>query len=324
MDTTFSSAPSLDKDEGGRPSLGKDEGGRPSLGKDEGGRPSLGLDGEGRPSLSQIRQQARDILNGHSDGINNRLIFVLSLLIILTAAMTLYLILGGLYSGAAAILGDQPYLEPTADLLFGLCLVFVILPMLTALWRMASLMTAPDGEVRDGMTVQIPSVSVADVFYPFTSPRAYLRTMTVAMDALAWLILPLVLLLTLLPIHAALAWAEPHLPTWLTLGTLIMIVDGLFVPFCVLVGLLTFFLSGKRAGFGYFVFIHEELTVKDIKRYLRGFKRPLWRVFALRLSLAGWMILSVVGCLLPLLIHAAPYGLLCSASYAAGLERKRK
>lgn len=288
--------------------------------------PSLGRDGGGKPSLSRIRRQARDILNSHSDGVGNRLIFVLSLLIILTAAMTLYLILGGLYSGAAAILGEQPYLEPTADLLFGLCLVFVILPMLTALWRMACLMTAPDGEVRDGMTVEVPSVSVADVFYPFTSLRAYFRTMTVAMESMAWLILPLVMGIAIEAGYNALKVAE-SLPAWLNDQVWLFVADLLRVFLlmaCWGVGFLMFFLSGKRAGFGYFVFVHEEMTMKDVKRYFRGFKRPLWRVFALRLSLTGWMILSVVGCLLPLLVHAAPYGLLCSASYAASLERKRK
>ena len=90
------------------------------------------------------------------------------------------------------------------------------------------------------------------------------------------------------------------------------------------IGILLFFLSGKRAGFGYYVFLHESWSMGDVKRYYRGLRRPLGRVFALRLSLTGWVALSVVGCLIPFLVHTIPYGLCLFACYAATLERRCK
>ena len=275
--------------------------------------------------IAVIRRRARELLGGHSDGVNNRLILILAMAIIMAVAMTVYLVLGGVYSAAAALWGELPTLDAVLTLAFGVSFVCLILPMLTALWRMACLMTAPDGETVGSMRVSVPSVSVADVFYPFSSPRAYGRTMTVAMDGIAWLILPVVLVLITEVGYAALTTSE-SLTAWLTEETLTVIAD--ILRFCCVsvscgVGLLTFFLSGRRAGFGYYVFVCDDWSMRDVRRFFRGFGRSPLRVLALRLSLVGWMLLSIVGFLLPLVIHAAPYGLLCSACYAASLPRKK-
>lgn len=275
--------------------------------------------------IALIRRWAREILGGHSDGVNNRLILILATVIIMAVAMTVYLVLGGVYGAAAALWGELPTLDAVLTLALGVSFVCLVLPMLTALWRMACLMTAPDGEPMGNLTVSVPTVSVADVFYPFSSPRAYGRTMTVAMDGIAWLIPPLVLVLLAEMGYAALTTSEP-LMAWLTEETLTVIAGILrfcWVAFSCGIGLLTFFLSGRRAGFGYYVFVCDDWSMRDVRRFFRGFGRSPSRVLALRLSLVGWMLLSIVGFLLPLVIHAAPYGLLCSACYAASLPRKK-
>lgn len=277
------------------------------------------------PSAACIRREARAVLSGHSDGVNNRLILILGLTIILTVTMTVYLVLSGFYNAAAAIWGEQPALDALLTLVFGVCFVFLILPMIAALWRMACLMAAPDGETVGNLTVSAPAVSVADVFYPFSSPRAYGRAMTVAMESLAWLIPPLLMGIAIEVGYTALVVAEPF-PTWLTDEAWLLIADILYalsLAACCGVGVLMLFLSGRRAGFGYYVFLCNDWSLRDVRRYFRGFKRSPWRVFCLRLSLVGWVLLSIVGVLLPFVVHTAPYGLLCSACYAASLERRR-
>jgi hypothetical protein len=177
-------------------------------------------------------------------------------------------------------------------------------------------MTAPDGAVVDGMAVSVPSATLTELFYPFTSLRAYGRTMAVAMEGLGFAVLtvgvPILLFrLALLPLEL-LKGSFPFLHG-LAVAALVLI--------CLALGLLAFFLSGKRAGFGYFVFVHEGMTLTDVGRYYRGFKRPLLPVFCLRVSLFGWYVLSVMGILLPFVLYTAPYGLCTAAVYSRNLQR---
>ena len=67
-------------------------------------------------------------------------------------------------------------------------------------------------------------------------------------------------------IFATMSIRGVHMPlcNLLTLASLVL---------CAAVGLVLFFLSGRRAGFGYFVFINNGLSLKEINRYFRGFRR---------------------------------------------------
>jgi hypothetical protein len=91
--------------------------------------------------------------------------------------------------------------------------------------------------------------------------------------------------------------------------------------FCLSLGLLFFFLSGRRAGFGYFVFVHDWMPLGEVNRYFCGFRRSFAAVFCLRISLVGWYALSVAGLLVPLLLHTAPYSFCVAAAYARSLRR---
>jgi hypothetical protein len=82
------------------------------------------------------------------------------------------------------------------------------------------------------------------------------------------------------------------------------------------------FLSGRRAGFSYLALIHEELPLGEVNRYFKGFDRSFTRPFALRLSMTGWMLLSVAAVLIPFVLHTVPWSLCMGAVYGAELERR--
>jgi hypothetical protein len=91
---------------------------------------------------------------------------------------------------------------------------------------------------------------------------------------------------------------------------------------CLALSFLVLFLSGRRMGFGYFVFVHESLPLGEVNRYYRGFVRPLIPALCLRVSLAGWVALSAVAVFVPFVFHTVPYGLCCSAAYGRLLKRQ--
>ncbi len=266
--------------------------------------------------VSDTRRMARAVLNGHSGRYSHRLTLVLALVVILTVAIALYVAVGCLFMVGSILFPEALWISAVSDaLLILLCLVLV-LPLLASLWRLACLMTAPDGRVMDGLPVSVPAATLIELFYPFTSFRAYGRTMAVAMEWLAF---------TLLSVGA------PILCFCLTLRCLVPLIHASSFLFALLsvavfllflsLGLLAFFLSGRRAGFGFFVFIHEDMTLSDVNRYYKGFRRPLIPAFCLRMSLVGWYALSAVGILVPFILHACPYGLCCAAVYGRTLQR---
>ena len=117
---------------------------------------------------------------------------------------------------------------------------------------------------------------------------------------------------------------------------------GFFYPFtsgrayirCLAVGLetlawLTLMVGLPVAGFrsleglvAYLAFVHEDLPLGEVNRYFKGFRRSFVRPFVLRISMTGWMLLSVAAVLVPLVLHTIPWGLCCGAMYGAELERK--
>lgn len=269
-----------------------------------------------RTQTADLRRRARLVLNGHSGRTSHRLTLTLALILVLTVGVALYTAVTGLYLAGSILLGDTVWLEAAADVLLILLLLALGLPLLTSVWRLSCLMTAPDGDTVDGLPVSVPAPTLTELFYPFTSLRAYGRTMAVAMEGLAWAILALGL-----PILGVRLLCLLVIPLAATEGFLY----GLLIAMSILAGLGAavgaFLLSGCRAGFGYFVFVHESMTLGDVNRYFRGFWRPLPPVFCLRVSLVGWYALSVAAILLPFVFHTLPYTLCCAAVYSRHLTR---
>jgi hypothetical protein len=266
---------------------------------------------------ADIRAQARGVLGGHSGGMSHRLLLTLSVITVLTAALALYAAVACLATAGELIFGEDALwvYALSNTLLAALGLIFV-LPLAVSVGRLASLMAAPDGEVIHGMAVSVPTPSLTELFYPFTSLRAYGRTMAVGMEGLAFLLCGLgvpILAGRLVWLSIQTAGMAPWLRALIMAG---VVLAGLGWGFGVLL------LSGGRLGFGYLVFVHEELSLGDVNRCFRAHKRPLLPALCLRLRLAGLYALSFVAVCVPFVFHSLPLGLCCSAVFGRALTRQ--
>lgn len=265
---------------------------------------------------SVTRRQARATLRSRSQGRGHRMILVLSLVIILVVGVALYMAVGCLTTAGYVLFGEAPWVDAAAAALIVLLLLGLVLPLCGGVFRLACLMTAPEDDPSEGLPVWLPEVTLSELFYPFTSLRAYGRVMAVVMESLGFTVLsvgvPILLFRLALLTLGSLAESAPALYALLAVAVFL---------FCFTLGVLFFFLSGRRAGFGYYAFVHDWMPLGEVNRYFRGFRRSFAAVFCLRLSLAGWYALSVAGMLVPLLLHTAPYGLCAAAAYARSLCR---
>ena len=268
-----------------------------------------------RTQAAMVRRRARRVLEG------NRMTLILAVIVLLVTAMGVYLGSVALYMAGSLYFRDALWLDPATYALMGVLGLFLVLPLGVGVWRLSCLMTLriSDTPRFPGLPYTKDRPTLDQLFQPFSSFRAYGRALAVGLESLGWFLLyagiPAVGFGILHHIFATMSVRGVHMTlcNLLTLASLVL---------CVAVGLLLFFLSGRRVGFGYFVFVHDDLALKEVNRYFRGFRRSFARPFALRMSLVGWMLLSVVGVLIPFVIHTVPYALCCSAVYAAGLERK--
>jgi hypothetical protein len=268
-------------------------------------------------SAARIRGQGRAILNGRSGGMSHRMTIVLAMVTVLTVCVVLYMAVGCISMAGYVLFGQLLWVDVASNILMAVLGLGLVLPLLASLRRLACLMAAPDGEMTDSLPVSIPAATLGELFYPFTSFRAYGRTMAVAMEGMGFTLLSvgvpvLCLRFSMLGLESV---KEHSVLLFAFFSTVAFTV-------CLALGLLAFFLSGCRAGFGYFVFVHESMSLSDVNRYYQGFARSLREVFCLRISLAGWYALSIVGLLVPFVIHAAPYGLCCAAVYSRSLRRR--
>ena len=268
-----------------------------------------------RTQATMVRRRARRVLEG------NRMTLILAVIVLLVTAMGVYLGSVALYMAGSLYFRDALWLDMATYALMGVLGLFLVLPLGVGVWRLSCLMTLriSDAPHFPGLPYTKDRPTLDQLFQPFSSFRAYGRALAVGLESLGWFLLyagiPAVGFGILHHIFATMSVRGVHMTlcNLLTLASLVL---------CVAVGLLLFFLSGRRVGFGYFVFVHDDLALKEVNRYFRGFRRSFARPFALRMSLVGWMLLSVVGVLIPFVIHTVPYALCCSAVYAVGLERK--
>ena len=265
---------------------------------------------------SVTRRQARASLKSRSQGRGHRMILVLSLTIILVVGVALYMAVGCLATAGYILFGEALWVDAAAAVLTVLLLLGLVLPLCGGVFRLACLMTAPEEGSTEDLPVWLPEASLSELFYPFTSLRAYGRVMAVVMESLGFTALSVGL--PILLFRLALLTLRPLTQSTPVLYALLAVVVFLF---CFSLGALFFFLSGRRAGFGYYVFVHDWMPLGEVNRYFRGFRRSFAAVFCLRISLAGWYALSAAGLLVPLFLHAAPYGLCSAAAYARSLRR---
>ena len=73
-------------------------------------------------------------------------------------------------------------------------------------------------------------------------------------------------------------------------------------------------------GYGYFVFSREDKSLREINRTFRKRPRGLVKPLLLRLSLLGWIAVSILGVLIPFVVHTIPYALCLSAAYGQEMD----
>ena len=267
-------------------------------------------------SAAEIRRKARDVLDG---GRGHRLTLILATVVVLTAAVGAFILGEAVYAVGYLIFGDHLWVDVAAYCVMGLLAIFGVLPLAMGAYRLACLACPPKPCGVD-LPVATAKPVLAEVFYPFTSRRAYGRSMLPGLELLGWgvlmAVIPIVGYRGLAALYDYLAAEGYLLVEWRDPLTMLTGVGLL------LFGLLVLFLSGYRAGFAYLVFVHDPLPLGEVNRYFKGFRRSLVRPLCLRLSLAGWVAVSILAILVPFVAHTIPYGMCCSAVYGAELRRK--
>lgn len=271
-----------------------------------------------RTRAAAIRRKAGQAM-GYGRG--TRLTLILSVVFLLTLAVGIYALSEGVYMAGYLFVGDAPWLNILAYAVMGLLALTLALPLAASVYRQACLAVLGSGFASPAENLPVAQARPEPVgfFYPFTSGRAYIRCLAVGLETLAWLTLMVGLPVAgFRSLEGLVAYLENGgmaggLGDLLTLGAGIL---------CLAFGVLMLFLSGWRSGFAYLAFVHEDLPLGEVNRYFKGFRRSFVRPFVLRISMTGWMLLSVAAVLVPLVLHTIPWGLCCGAMYGAELERK--
>lgn len=255
-----------------------------------------------RDQAAGYRRRARDVLA--REGM--RLTLTLAVILLLTVAMGLYMAATLVYAVGYLFVGEALWLDIVAYGVMGLAGIFLFLPLAASAYRLACLAVAGEscGDIRK-------------ILYPFTSRRAYQRCLAVGFEALGW-----GALIAGIPVGGFLALETlfDHMANRGVLASLCSLGTVIAFAVCLCFGLLMLLLAGYRMGFGYLVFLREELSLGEVNRLYRGFHRRPALAFTLRMSLTGWVALSVVTVLIPFVFHTIPYALCCRAVYGAEME----
>lgn len=274
-----------------------------------------------RAQAEHIRSRARRILDGHGTK-GNRMTLILAVVILLTVGVGSYLIAVGLYMVGYLLFGAVLWLDVVAYALMGVVGLLIVLPLAASVFRLACLavLRADESASEDALPAVADQPELIQLFHPFTSRAAYLRCMAVGLETLVWTLLAVGLPLS--GFHALAAWFN-HLAHSGVAGWLCTLMTVAVVPLCLAFGILMLFLSGRRAGFSYLAMVHAELPLSEVNRYFKTLRRGFVRPFVLRMSLTGWVVLSIVTVLVPFVLHTIPYGLCCGAMYGRELKRMK-
>ncbi len=269
--------------------------------------------------MTELRHRARRILDGTGKR-SNRLTLVLAVTILLTVAVGSYMAASGAYM-LSLLLGASVFVSDLiAYGLMGVLGLFVVLPLGASVFRLACLAVLESRAYTSPMEFEVTDdiPDLIELLHPFTSRSAYGRCMAVGLGACGW-----AMLWGGIPVGAYRLLANQYdrmanqgfsaeLCNLLTILTLVA---------CLCFGLLMLFLSGYRAGFGFFVFVHPSLSVREVNRYFKGFRRNRVCPFSLRLGFVGWILLSLLAVLVPFVLHTVPWALCSAALYGATLRR---
>ncbi len=262
------------------------------------------------PASGRIENQAKRVLNGAG---SPRFTLCLGLILTVTLTVGLCVMVECLGMACYMLNGTAAFVATCVYRLAWVgVLLFVGVPLLTAVYRMAVLISqrAHGTQETGGQT---KAVSLTECLYPFTSPGAYGRTLRVGMEAAGW-----IGLMVLAPIGVYAAWCRLVVYAALSpsVGGLIKLCGGIL---CIGLFFLLLWCSGRRAGYGWLVFTNPHMSLSDMRFCFRGFHRSRGSVMRLRLRMTGWFMLSVLSVGVLCLVHTVPYWMLCGAEYAREL-----
>ncbi len=259
-----------------------------------------------------LRKRAGAVLNAPFS--DNRLTLVLAIMSVLGLSLAAPMILDSLLMLADLLsLLSQPaqttWVLILHGCLMGIVFVFFTLPLWGALCRMAVLMTEAHRCAEVGKPAE--KIGLGECLYPFTSWKAYGRTLYVALRGMGHL------LLAILPSAAVMIaafWWMPMVKFALSPLVYVLLWVGNIAVSCLLLVLMTVLLV-RNAGLAYYVFACPTRSLKDS---VRAFKNspstgllPVWTM----LGYTGWIMLSIVAVFIPFLLHTLPHMLLAGASY---------
>ncbi len=269
-------------------------------------------------AAAQTKRKAKIFLD--LPGRDHRLQLILAQLLVIFLSLAAPMILECL----SFLIYTLPYFTDVENLvwlvilrgvLWGANALLIALPLLCGLYRMAVLMVRSSENCCGSENSQAPIVAW-ECLYPFTSWRAYVRTLYVGIRALFRLIL---MLLPPVGILGAAVWGLPLLgricPPLLCWVLWMMAIAAACLS-CWGMALW----NARGAGFAYLVFAHPEQALFDLSDAFKRAPRDAATPLLMRLSLAGWFLLSLLAVLVPLLLHTIPYILLSEAVYGQALE----
>lgn len=263
----------------------------------------------------RLRASARAVLDRPSAG--NRLTLVLALVVAMGLGFAIPVMLDCVLL-VAAILGGKIalWLEILHGVLFWGSLLFVTLPILCGVYRLAVLMTKNAEQGQEIAPTPNMKVSLGECLYPFTSAKAYLRTLYVGLQALvsAALVIGVPvgigMLSTLwMPLLKEELAPALYVLVWLLHAAVIL---GSGIGFLCLVS--------RRAGMSYGVFAYPDVAVRELNRHFISCRRSVSLVLWLTVGFAGWILLSLVAVFIPFLVHTIPYMMLTAAAYGQFLD----
>lgn len=264
-----------------------------------------------------LRKRAKKVLD--APGTENRMTLILGILTVIGLGFAVPMILDCLLvvSEVLTLVSDGTEVLWPAILCFALnagMIIFFTLPLAAALFRMAALMT--EAQCRADEDGTVGRVSLSEIFYPFSSASAYIRTQLVAWR---WFLGALTLLGFPVGLIALASWLIPLLGVpavgfFLWIAAIVLAI-GAFV-------LIAIYLC-KRAGLGYLLFLHPEASAKELRQRFNACNRPAGLPLWLAVGHTGWVLFSLVAVCLPFVLHTIPVMLLTSASYGRHLEESK-
>lgn len=246
----------------------------------------------------QLTAKANAILDRR--GMHNRLQLTLALVVAVGLGLSIWIILDCL-ALAGAILGGRVmvWLEVVYQVLFYGSFVFVFLPLLSGVYRMAILMVQTN-EILCPDTLMPPQVGLFEVLYAFTSPKAYARSLLTGLQvSLRWggvCLFP----------AAFLGLSDIWMPTLIDLtGAPLFLTLGHW-GVALILGLGWYCLACLHHGYAYLWLAHPECSLSQIKHKYKAAKHPVGYAFCAAWHGTWRILVATLLVLVPLFLHTLP------------------